>query len=737
LTDRSRLRLVVLGVLVISLVMTLIGRLWYLQVLAAPQYVAAAKDNQIRDIVTEAPRGEIVDDKGRPLVDNRTALVISVDRLALDRLPKQRQITVLHRLSRLLHKSYTYLDNRTTPCVYKRHHGKIAATPKHCWAGEPSQPVPVSKVKPSLAATKQALQIDELQEKFPAVSAQLTAVRHYPKPLGAEASTILGYTAPISAPQLAALPAAKQDIERNTTVGVTGLEQQYEKYLHGKPGIKKITVDHLGAQTGTVKNTEPRQGDDLVTYLDAKAQATLEQQVQAAINAARPSFTADYAAGVVLDTRNGGIVAMASEPTYDPAKPPPTLTKVQYERIQHQQGHPFVDKAYASTNPPGSTFKPISASGLLYDGTMSINGSYDCPTNFGTRQNFDGESGKGFISLHEALVISCDTFFFALGAHDWARDDQLIKSGHKPREGVQHVARAYGYGENPGVDLPGAAYGHIADRYNTKLFWQQNAHKGLNYCKGAARRPKGSYVQQLDAEFCQTGYIFEPGDQENQDVGQGTVLASPLQVAAAYAAIANGGKVFEPRVVKAIVSPSGHLVKRIKAPVRDHLPISKADLDYIRAALYGVVAEPTGTAHGAFSGFPLGQVQVGGKTGTAELSGTSQNGTWFASFGGPAGQQPQYVTVIEVDKADQGAISSAPFVRNMWDALYGFGGKSAIFKNGVPPKRLPKVGAARIKQLVARRAARRKHQRKLARQQSQLPGATTTTTPTPNATTTP
>jgi penicillin-binding protein 2 len=296
------------------------------------------------------------------------------------------------------------------------------------------------------------------------------------------------------------------------------------------------------------------------------------------------------------------------------------------------------------------------------------------------------------------------------------------------------MARAYGYGENPKVDLPNPQWGHIADRANTRLFWQANK---ANYCKGAARRPKGTYLQQIDQEFCQTGYLFQPGDQENEDVGQGTVLASPLQVATAYAAIANGGKVFEPRVVKAIVSPTGKLIKRIKAPVRDHLPISQSDLTYIRDALYGVTSESSGTATTAFAGFPQSKVQVGGKTGTAELSGTNQNGSWFASFGGPTGQQPQYVTVIEVDKSNQGAISAAPFVRNMWDALYGFGGSKAVFPNGVPPKGLPKVGAARVQALAAAHKKARRKARRLANRTTPAGSGGTTTPTSPTTPTTP
>jgi penicillin-binding protein 2 len=197
---------------------------------------------------------------------------------------------------------------------------------------------------------------------------------------------------------------------------------------------------------------------------------------------------------------------------------------------------------------------------------------------------------------------------------------------------------------------------------------------------------------------------------------------SPLQLAVAYAAMANGGTVFEPRIAKAIVSPTGKLIKRIKAPVRDHLPLSQSDLDYLRDAFYGVTTstDPPGTAVSDFEGFPMDKVLVGGKTGTAELSGTDEDGSWFASFAGPAGGKPQFVTVIEVDKADQGATSAAPFARKMWDAIYGFGGQKALFPGGVPPAKLPKI------QIVE--AGPHKH-RKVNPSTTPTPGTTPTSTP--------
>ena len=158
-------------------------------------------------------------------------------------------------------------------------------------------------------------------------------------------------------------------------------------------------------------------------------------------------------------------------------------------------------------------------------------------------------------------------------------------------------------------------------------------------------------------------------------------------MAVAYAALANGGKIFKPRVAKAILSPRGKLIKRIHAPVRGHIPLPQSDLDYLRNAFYSVVTG--GTAAGTYAGFPLHRVKVAGKTGTAELSGTSQNAGWFISFAGPAGGAPQYVTAIEVDHADQGANSAAPGSREIWDAIYGLEGHRAIFPDGVPPRKLP------------------------------------------------
>ena len=693
MSDRSRLRLVVLRALIVSLLLTLLGRLWYLQVLAGPEYQRAAADNQVRDIVATAPRGEILDDRGRRLATNKTALVVSVDRVRLSRQSDGGR-AVLQRLASVLRIPWADLRDKIQLCGPH-------ALPKGCWNGSPYEPIPVTQLKDNLASTRLALQILERKEDFPGVSAELAAVRDYTKPDGARATHVLGYLAPITEAELKKLPKAQQDARRSDLVGRQGLEESYDSYLRGRPGVTQVAVDHLGAVTGTLSRSDPQPGDELVTSLDARVQASLEKALRDAVARAHSAAVApyggpaDFAAGVVMDAQTGHVVAMASYPDYDPNLFVGGISQRQYDALQHTKGNPLLDKAYVSAYPSGSSFKLISTAGLLADGTASLGGSYDCSPSFsiGSRsfRNFEGEA-YGYIDLHKTIVVSCDTVYYRLAYADWVRDNNLVLHHKRPVEGVQRMARAFGLAQSPNIDLPGATTGHIADRRNTMLRWKETR---KDYCAGAKRRPKGSYLQLLDREYCTDGWRFNPGDQLNEDIGQGTVLLSPLQLAVAYSALANGGTVFEPRLGKAILGPNGQLIKTLNAPVRDHLPISKTALDYIRNAMYDVPL--SGTAAGAFQGFPFNKVKVGGKTGTAEVGFNGQyTSAWFASFAGRRGDKPRFVTVIMTDKGGVGGTVSAPSVREVWDTVFGVEGHQAAFPNGRPPVAMPKVGPPAI-----------------------------------------
>ena len=684
MSGRSQMRLFVLRVLVVSLLLTLFGRLWYLQVLAGATYAQAANDNRSREVVTPAARGQILDDVGRAVATNRTGLVVSVDRVALERQRDGGQ-AVLRRLASVLGIPYGALHQRIQLCGPK--------VPKPCWNGSPYQPIPVEED----VDVRRALQILERKEDFPGVSADVQAIRTYPTPQGTLAAQLRGYLGPISDTELAKLSPAQRKVRGTTLVGRAGLEESYDAELRGEPGVRTVSVDHLGAVTGVLSEQPPRPGDTLVTSLDMGVQHVVEQALQHAVERARSMtdrdgkhFVADSGAAVVLDAQTGRVVAMASYPSYDPNVFVGGISQKDYDQLTNpKNGYPLLARSVLGQYAPGSTFKLVSTAGLVSDGIASLNQQYMCSGSYDIRgqtfHNFEGEA-FGLIDLHTTIVKSCDTVYYRLAYQDWQRDESLIKQGKPPVEGVQHMARAFGLGEPTGIDLPAESAGMIEDRATKKKQWE-DFYKP-NACKGAKNPKFDQQRRDFDAYICQYGYIFNPGEQANFDIGQGTVLVTPLQLATAYAALVNGGKVFSPRLGKAIVSPSGKLVRTIDAPVRRRLPVDPKVLDYIRNAMYDV--PKTGTGASAYAGFPFDKVDVGGKTGTAQVN-NKQDTAWFASFAGLPGQPSRYVAVVMVSQAGQGGLVAAPATREIWDGIFGLDGHQPALPGGMPPARLPAI----------------------------------------------
>ena len=285
MSDRSNLRLLVLGALLFSLILTMLGRLFFLQVVSADVYNQIGAHNSVRDVITPATRGLILDQAGRPLVNNRTSLVVSLDRAELES-QQDEGVAVLKRLAGPLHTTYEALFERIQLC------GTKYAVSGSCWNGSPFQPIPVAKD----VSTALALSIMERRADFPGVMAQLESVREYPEIDGVNAAHMLGYLGAVSQGELTAqqqaLDAGKIDAAQATLtgtdlVGRSGLEAQYDDQLRGKAGVKALSVDISANVIGTASETDPTPGDYVVTNVDARLQAVVEKQLLAAVKRAR------------------------------------------------------------------------------------------------------------------------------------------------------------------------------------------------------------------------------------------------------------------------------------------------------------------------------------------------------------------------------------------------------------------------------------------------------------------
>lgn len=685
---RGRARVAVVQAVVVALMATLFVRLWFLQVVASETYAAAASANSVREVVTPASRGLILDVTGRPLVRNRTDLVVSVDRFTLERRP-DKGAAVLERLGRVLETDAGDLRARIRLCK--------AGVAQPCWSGSPYAPVPVARdIDPATA-----LQIMERREDFPGVEAAHVSAREYPAPEGANAAHLLGYLQPADSAEMAAQTAAGRldaRLQREDLVGRAGLEKQYDELLRGEPGVSHVAVDHLGRVLGPVDETPPIPGNNLVTTIDARVQALAEKQLAAALARAqtKPDFRgrvypADSGSVVVLDVNTGAIVAMASAPTYDPQVWVGGIDSEVYADLTGKaSGIPLLARAYAGGGAPGSTFKVISTAAAAMD-RYSLTDYYGCPSSItvGDREfsNFESKAYGG-ISLKRALEVSCDTVFYKLAHEMWLRDGGISPKAN-PKDPMQEMARGFGLGALTGIDLPGESPGRIVDRDAKRAAWEatkaatcKRAENG--YPDVAAKQPKrAKYLQRLAKENCADGHAFRAGDAVNFSIGQGETVVTPLQLARVYAALANGGTLVRPHLAKAELSPTGEVVREFAPEVTGKVPVSDTVLDYISKALVGVSKK--GTAAGVYRDWPHKKTPVAAKTGTAEKYGEEPT-SWFASYA-PA-DKPRYAVIMTVSQGGTGSGTSGPSVRKITEALLGVG-RDPVLPKGPLPLALP------------------------------------------------
>jgi penicillin-binding protein 2 len=683
---RSRLRLLVIQALVFSLFATLFVRLYYLQVVSGDAYTAQAANQSVREIVVQPQRGLIVDAQGRPLVTNRMSWVVSIDRSLLDRLSETQQTRLVERLSQTVDRSPRRIRQQLVTC------GEEGSVPGVCWNGSPFQPVPIARDVPQ----RVALRILEQPEDHPSVIAEQQSVRAYPQPFGINLAHVLGYLSPITEEEYdRASAAGDRSVNGASSVGRAGVEKQYDAWLRGMPGYQRVAVDSRGRVIGEESEIPSQPGDTLVTSIDAKVQGVVEKQLAETITTARRTFddvsgknyVADSGAVVVMEADTGRVVAMASQPTYDPGVWVGGISKKQLARLYSEEaGTPLLGRAMQGQFAPGSTWKPFMTAGAMTNG-FGPDTRLDCSSGFtvGNRVFKNYESGAyGSIGFDRALEVSCNTFFYRVGYHYWQKYGSDVDDV-KARDPLVTEAKEFGFGDETGIDIPGEASGRIADRAWKRDYWKQM--KGY-YCDIAAEpqdEKTSDFVYLFAQEFCVEGYAYRAGDAVNFAIGQGDTIVTPLQLARAYGALANGGTLYEPRVAKAIVSSDGTVLKRFDPEVADRVDVPTSVLDYIDRALQGVAR--TGTMAWRLIDFPLDQVTIRAKTGSAEVYG-KQSTSWVASY------TDDYVVVMMVSQGGTGSGTSGPAIRKIYEALYGVDGTTvdtsrAAVPGVVAPERLP------------------------------------------------
>ncbi|MFW5469830.1 penicillin-binding protein 2 [Knoellia sp. CPCC 206435] len=649
-------RFLAVGAVVALLFVVLFGRLGQVQLTEHADYAAAASQLNTREVVVPAVRGRILDRSGKPLADNTSVTVVTVERrVVADSRDGGRAL--LERVASAIDRPVEDLLARTHLC------GSDGAPPAPaCWSGSPQVPIPVaSGVDP-----QRALSLVERPDLFPGVAVEALPVRRYPAALGVNAAHLLGYLGRATRAEVEAGRVGADDL-----VGRAGLEQQYDSALRGTPGRTTVSVDARGLVTGVVDRVDPVPGRDLVTSIDAGVQSATEKALAREIAAARSrGLPADSGAAVVLDVTTGHVIASASAPTYDPNVWTGGISAKEYAALTSPAaGTPLLSRVTGTAMAPASTLKALSVPAAVAAGN-SLSRTYECGSSYriGNREfrNFESR-GYGPITFHKALEISCDTVFYDVAYRSWLALGGL--AGADARDPFITTMRDFGLGRRSGIDLPGESAGRIPDRGWKRSVWEQTKDETCGRAKDgypevARTDPsRAAYLVSLARENCVSGAQFRAGDAANFSIGQGDVATTPLQMGVAYAAMAGDGVVRTPRVGVRTVDP----VSGASTPV-DAGPTRAADLprdvaDYVKGGLRAVVV--SGTAEQAFRGMPI-DWPVSGKTGTAEVFDRSDT-SWFLSYAPTT--RPRYAVSVAVSQGGHGSETAAPAARSIHEAL--------------------------------------------------------------------
>jgi penicillin-binding protein 2 len=654
MTPQLALRVAVVGSFALAMFAIIFFRLWFLQVLSGDQYLHAATVNRVRNIAVAAQRGEILDRSGNLLVDSRQALAVQI--IPPD-LPKsaRAQRSLYRRLTRVLQ-----LPSKPTRCkistgstqvgqktVDTFKYPRLARLP--CDVAQQLAILPYANVTLKTDVVPQVqYYLAENANLFPAVTVQKVYLRNYP--LGGLAAQLFGTVGPINAQEVG--QKAYRGISSNAIIGQSGLEAAYDHFLGGTDGAETVQIDAFGQPTGQISQTPPVAGHNLALSLDEKLQRVGQNALQNSLNT---NYGANAGAFVAMNPQDGSIYAMGSLPTYDPNLFTSNLSQANYNRlISSTSNYPLINRAIDSAGPTGSTFKPITATAALQSGNWTLSSIYDDTGSFctspGVCRHNAGNAANGPVDLVNAIRVSSDTFFYNLGART-----NVANPLTQPRGGsLQTWARKFGIGQATGIDLPGELTGTLPSPA-----WRAHRDQLELDCEHAT----GPYKGKPKHANCgiADGRPWSIGDNINLAVGQGDVQVTPLQLAVAYSALANGGTIVRPHVGLSIQNQDGTVLQNINPPASRHININSVYLAAIRQGLRDAASQPGGTSADVFANFPE---QVYGKTGTAQYTGQNDY-SWYACFVPASATSKPIVVVVHVERGGFGAVAAAPVARQI------------------------------------------------------------------------
>jgi penicillin-binding protein 2 len=600
------LRASALGLVAVVAFGVLALRLWSLQVLRGPHFASAASQQTFRVVELPAARGSIVDAKGRTLVTTKGQLALTADPDTLGKVvdgqwePTAEGRRALERIARL--------SGQTEATFVRRIRDSLVRSPY-----APAQ------ILPQLSRKLDAF-LEERAAAFPGFSVAPVPARGYPQgELGSEFLGLLGEIGPDELKQKR-FAWAKPGV----VIGTSGVEATYDRILNGGLVKARVQVDSMGRPVGRLRQAQPVPPQSLQLTIDTRIQRVAERALADGVATAHKLGHTDSAGGaaVVLDAHTGGVVALASYPGFS------QVAAAHNREYLAASGVSQIDRATQGVYPAGSTFKPIVAEAALQEGLITPSSYLACTGSYtvGNTVFHNVEAGvNAMLTLPEALSMSCDTWFYRVGMMMYGR----LQQGDLT---LQRWARKLGLGHPTGLDLPGESPGVV---------------------------PTPAWLKRTQTGWAKTWYA---GTSVNLSIGQGFLQVTPLQLAVAYAALANGGTVVRPHLAEAVLDPAGHVVRRLgKRPARK---LSLTGLQAIRDGLFSATHSAGGTSTSVFGDFP---VDVSGKTGTAEAPPGSDH-SWYASWA-PSGH-PRYVVVVLIEHGGFGAQAAAPAAKEIYSALF-------------------------------------------------------------------